>query len=124
MKYCQECKIKLIGRADKKFCSDNCRNHHHNAIYKQRDEFLKIINRKLKKNAVILERLMKHGIKSIRKELLQSEGFDFRFFTHQLTSPDGEEVKCCYSYGYYYCTAEDLKLIDVKDQDHINSRCC
>ena len=117
MKYCQECGIKITGRIDKKFCGDTCRIHYHNVLNKQRDALLKTINRKLKKNAVILERLLKYGIESIRKELLESEGFDFVFITHQLITKDGKEIICCYNYGYYYLTAEELKLIEVKDLD-------
>ena len=31
-KVCLECGDKLVGRSDKKFCSDYCRNAHNNTI--------------------------------------------------------------------------------------------
>lgn len=33
-KNCPECGDKIIGRADKKFCSDACRNAYNNALNK------------------------------------------------------------------------------------------
>jgi hypothetical protein len=34
-KFCLNCNEKLVGRTDKKFCSDYCRTHYHNALNKE-----------------------------------------------------------------------------------------
>ena len=35
MKTCLECGEKIVGREDKKFCSDGCRNAYNNKINKE-----------------------------------------------------------------------------------------
>lgn len=117
MKHCLECGIGIIGRTDKKFCSDNCRNHYNNALHKQRNATLTIINKKLKKNATILGRLAGYGVYHIKTKVLLDEGFDFEFFTHQLTAPDGKKYKYCYNYGYHMVNTEDIILICARDPD-------
>lgn len=112
---CKECNAELTGRTDKKFCSDTCRNIHHNAINKLRDEALKAINRKLKRNALILESLVTGGIKYTKVGLLHSQGFNFEFSTHQLIAPDGKKYKYCYNYGYHIVNSEEIILVTVKD---------
>jgi len=114
MKHCHECGTQLTGRTDKKFCSDHCRNYYNNSLYKQRNEVIKIINRKLKRNTVILERLVTHGISKIKKEQLRAEGFDFGFFTHQFTVSTGEKYNCCYNYGYAHTGKEDIILFSLQ----------
>jgi hypothetical protein len=113
MKRCLECGIQITGRTDKKYCSDHCRNYHNNLLYKHRNEAIKKINGKLKKNTVILERLITHGISNISKVQLQAEGFDFGFFTHQFTVSTGEKYNCCYNYGYTHQTKDEIILFSL-----------
>jgi len=112
---CQKCGTKFTGRTDKKFCGDSCRNIYHNMLNKVQDKALKIINNKLKKNVVILDRLIAHGIKNTKMDLLRSQGFDFVFFTHELTAPDGKKYKYCYHYGYHIVNPDKIILISAKD---------
>jgi Uncharacterized protein containing a Zn-ribbon (DUF2116). len=34
-KYCPVCGNKIVGRSDKKFCTDKCRTFYHNEKYRQ-----------------------------------------------------------------------------------------
>ena len=54
MKTCLECGEKIVGREDKKFCSDGCRNAYNNKINKDSTNFMRNINNKLRKNYRIL----------------------------------------------------------------------
>ena len=56
-KVCPECGDKIRGRADKKFCSDACRNAHNNSLNKDNKNLVRNINNRLRKNYSILESL-------------------------------------------------------------------
>ena len=56
-KTCLECNEKIIGREDKKFCSDGCRNAYNNKINKDSTNFMRNINNKLRKNYRILSEI-------------------------------------------------------------------
>jgi predicted nucleic acid-binding Zn ribbon protein len=54
MRNCPECGDKILGREDKKFCSDSCRNNYNNRINKDATNLMRNINNKLRKNYRIL----------------------------------------------------------------------
>lgn len=56
-KKCLECGEKIVGRADKKFCNDYCRNAYNNNLHKDSKNLIRNINNKLKKNYKILSEL-------------------------------------------------------------------
>lgn len=51
---CLDCNAVINGRADKKFCDDQCRTHYNNRIRTEDNSFLNEVNRILKKNRAIL----------------------------------------------------------------------
>jgi hypothetical protein len=57
MKNCLECNEKIVGREDKKFCSDGCRNAYNNKINKDSTNYMRNVNNKLRKNYRILTEL-------------------------------------------------------------------
>ena len=80
-KVCLECGEKIVGREDKKFCSDGCRNAYNNKINKDSTNYMRNINNKLRKNYRILLDLNAEGKSKTTKTKLLSKGFDFDFFT-------------------------------------------
>ena len=118
MKYCQDCGTILRGRTDKKFCDDHCRGHFNNAANRDRDINFKQINRILKKNTGILEKLVQQGIKITTFNLLSATGFNFGFFTHQLAEQNGEICICCYNYGYKKINEVELTIKQVSHLLH------
>jgi endogenous inhibitor of DNA gyrase (YacG/DUF329 family) len=44
---CPECDSNVFGRSDKRFCSINCKNNHHNAARKKNKPLTLEINRQL-----------------------------------------------------------------------------
>ena len=56
-KTCPECGDKIVGRIDKKFCSDGCRNAYNNKLNKDGKNLIRNINNRLRKNWRILEAL-------------------------------------------------------------------
>ena len=56
-KQCLECGDKIVGRIDKKFCSDGCRNAYNNKVNKDSKNLIRNTNNRLRKNYRILETL-------------------------------------------------------------------
>ena len=82
MENCLECGEKIMGRSDKKFCNDGCRNAYNNKHKKDSSNLMRNINNKLRKNHRILseQKFIEGKAKTTRNKLI-SEGFDFEYFT-------------------------------------------
>ena len=100
MKTCLECEEKIIGREDKKFCSDGCRNAYNNKINKDSTNFMRNINNKLRKNYRILSELNPEGKTKASRSKMMSKGFDFDYFTNLLTTKTGNTYYFLYDQGY------------------------
>ncbi len=99
-KTCLECGDKIVGREDKKFCSDGCRNAYNNKINKDSTNFMRNVNNKLRKNYRILSILNTDGKSKTTKSKLLSKGFDFEFFTNILETKTGNTYYFVYDQGY------------------------
>jgi hypothetical protein len=97
---CPECGNKIIGRADKKFCSDGCRNAHNNALNKDNKNLVRNINNRLRKNYRILEILNTKDKTKVTKEKLLRAGFNFEYFTSIYTTKTGSVYYYLYDQGY------------------------
>lgn len=100
MRTCLECSEKLVGREDKKFCSDSCRNAYNNKINKDCNNFMRNVNNKLRKNYRILSELNVDGKSKATKEKMINKGFDFDFFTNILQTKTGNTYYFLYDQGY------------------------
>ncbi|TDO95407.1 hypothetical protein [Flavobacterium sp. 245] len=100
MKTCLECSEKIVGREDKKFCSDSCRNTYNNKINKDTTNFMRNVNNKLRKNYRILAELNSEGKSKATREKMINKGFDFDFFTNILQTKTGNTYYFLYDQGY------------------------
>lgn len=114
MKTCLECGEKIIGREDKKFCSDGCRNAYNNKINKDSNNYMRNINNKLRKNYRILTSINTEGKTKATKTKLLSLGFDFDFFTNILRTKTGNTYYFLYDQGYLLLE-NDLYMLVKKD---------
>ncbi len=99
-RYCLECGTKIIGRIDKKFCSDQCRNTYNNRLNRDETAYMTKINRTLRKNRKILKELNPEGKSKVSRNRLKAAGFDFKYFTHFYKTKEGKVYYFCYEYGY------------------------
>nr|WP_294788748.1 hypothetical protein [uncultured Flavobacterium sp.] len=100
MKTCLECSATIVGREDKKFCSDGCRNAYNNKINKDSTNFMRNINNKLRKNYRILAELNTEGKSKATRDKMLNKGFDFEFFTNILQTKTGNTYYFLYDQGY------------------------
>ncbi|HMI06188.1 MAG TPA: hypothetical protein VK528_01480 [Flavobacterium sp.] len=113
-KSCLECGEKIVGREDKKFCSDGCRNAYNNKINKDSNNFMRNVNNKLRKNYRILSELNADGKSKTTKNKLHSKGFDFDFFTNILQTKTGNTYYFVYDQGYLLLE-NDFYMLVKKD---------
>lgn len=97
---CLECRQKISGRTDKKYCSDHCRNAYNNRLNKDSKNLIRNINNKLRKNYRILAELNPKGKTRTTKIRLLERGFDFEYFTHLYTTRSGTVYYFLYDLGY------------------------
>jgi hypothetical protein len=113
-KVCLECGDKIVGREDKKFCSDGCRNAYNNKINKDSNNYMRNINNKLRKNYRILSQLNTEGKSKTTKTKLLSKGFDFEFLTNVLHTKSGNTYHFVYDQGYM-ALDNDFYMLVKKD---------
>ncbi len=99
-KGCLECGEKIVGRIDKKFCSDGCRNAYNNKVNKDSKNLIRNTNNRLRKNYRILEALNPgQKTKTSRAKLIE-KGFDFSYFTSIYTTKAKATYYFVYDQGY------------------------
>jgi predicted nucleic acid-binding Zn ribbon protein len=99
-KVCLECGSKITGRADKKFCSDQCRISYNNRLNSDETNYVRNINNILRKNRRILIELNTNGKTKVGLSKLKEKGFDFQYFTNTYKTKDGTIYYYCYEQGY------------------------
>lgn len=99
---CQDCGEKLVGRADKKFCNDQCRNNFNNKANSDNSLVVRNINSILRKNRKIMEELTQNneGKAKINGKKLVEKGFNFNYHTHIYNTKVGTVYHFCYEFGY------------------------
>jgi hypothetical protein len=110
-KKCLECEEPIIGRIDKKFCSDYCRNTFNNKINKESKSLVRNVNNRLRKNYKILSELNSKGKTKVSRAKLYDRGFDFNLFTSIYRTKKGNEYYYLYDQGYLALENEYYLLI-------------
>ena len=111
-RFCLECNTLLQGRADKKFCDDQCRSIHNHRLKTNEHRFVNSINEILKKNRRILKGQNPSTKIKVKRNTLLSKGFDFNFHTDTYTTKKGSVYFFCYEYGFL--ALENEELLPVK----------
>ena len=91
-KLCLECETPLIGRIDKKFYNDMCRNSYNNLNNKDTNEYERKVNVILRKNRRILSSLMNGSDKGkANKEKLLLNGFNIYYYNNIYKTKQGKK---------------------------------
>lgn len=101
LKICLECNQPIRGRADKRFCDDNCRNSYNNRQNSDHTNLVRKINYTLRKNRrILLELLGEEGMLKVNREKLLQQGFDMKYYTNTFINVKGQTYYFVYEYGY------------------------
>jgi len=109
---CLSCGELIIGRSDKKFCTDQCRYMFNNKIKREHEKLIIEINRILRHNRKILKQFNPEGKTTIKKEYLKKFDFDFRYHTHTYKTKNDNVYKFCYEYGYLEIENEKVLIVN------------
>ncbi len=110
-KYCLDCNQILHGRADKKFCNDQCRNNYNNQLNSDSYNMVRNINNILKRNRRILEELNPAGKNKTTLKKLSAKGFNFDYITSVYQTQTGKKYNFCYDYGYLRLDGDEVLLV-------------
>ncbi len=114
-KTCAECGKFILGRIDKKFCSDQCRATFNNRLNKDATRYVTHTNFTLRRNRRILIELNPRGKSRIRRDKLVEKGFDFSHFTSMYISKEGARYFYCYEQGYLPLAKNAVLLVVKKE---------
>jgi predicted nucleic acid-binding Zn ribbon protein len=112
---CLDCGEPLVGRIDKKFCNDQCRNNYNNRQNSEKSNYVRRVNTILLKNRHILADLNPSDKTTVHKEKLLAKGFDFKHITNIYTTQKGHVYYFCYEYGYMPLE-KDFYMIVIREQ--------
>ncbi|MBF9253237.1 hypothetical protein I2I11_08035 [Pontibacter sp. 172403-2] len=116
---CAQCGEAVVGRADKRFCSSQCRAMASNQRRSDDagEQRMREINARLRHNRQVLQRASPEGKTTLKRQVLELAGFDFGHFTHLYRTQKGNTYYFCYDFGYLLL--EDEKVLIVNWQPYM-----
>ncbi|SIR46160.1 hypothetical protein [Pontibacter lucknowensis] len=111
---CTQCGTAIVGRSDKRYCSDSCRHLANNTVKLQNQHERRILqtNAALRKNRSILKQLSPQGKTTLPRQYLELAGFDFRYLTQVYRTQKGNTYHLCYDYGYMLLPEEKVLIVN------------
>lgn len=98
---CILCSNEFEGRSNQKFCSSKCKNSYHNVRNKDKESHITNLNKTLRKNWLILNKLYDiYRSSPFSMQIAQAHGFVDKYHTHIHNSPRGDNYKMIYDIGY------------------------
>ena len=111
-KLCLNCMELIRGRSDKKFCGDHCRsNYNYKRTGVDHLNFVRSVNRTLKKNRRILKYLIKNGKTRVPRKSLVDRGFNFSYHTSIHETAQRSRYFLCYDVGYLSLDDSEVLLV-------------
>lgn len=97
---CLECGEPIMGRTDKKFCSDACRNLFHYRSNNAPINYVRNVVNALKRNRRILSELNPDGKTKVHRDKLVERGYNFMYHTNTYRTRVGNVYVFCFEHGY------------------------
>jgi hypothetical protein len=99
-KTCQNCNKSLVGRSDKKFCDESCRNQYNNTLNSDISTEMRAIQNVLRRNRRILEEILGDNEKTkVSLKKLTDLGYKLDYLTQLYTTKTGSQYRYCFEYG-------------------------
>jgi hypothetical protein len=97
---CLQCDNIIVGRTDKRFCSNTCRSRYYYSLNAEFNVHKLKVHEMLRKNRDILAELNPSGKCIVERKLLEEKEFNFNFFTTIYRTNNGHVYWFCYDYGF------------------------
>ena len=118
---CPNCGRHVTGRADKRFCCSECKTMFHNRKYRLERKEIYRIDRILKKNRSIIDRLYINGERNIPFHRLYHLGFDFKYLTSFIADSCSTEA-CVFGCYDYTCAMSSDGRISIERAEPVTPR--
>ena len=101
-KVCLECGERILGRTDKRFCSDACRNLYHYRANNAPINCVRNVVNALKRNRRILSELNTgpEGKTKVHRDRLIEKGYSFTYHTNTHRTKAGNNYVFCFEQGF------------------------
>lgn len=117
---CLECGKNLKGRAGKKYCDSACKSAYHNRNKSYGEITIMQVNRMIRHNRAILKTLSPQGKATVRKEVLDQMGYDFRYFSG-IFKTSGNIYYLVYDYAFAPIFEKEVeKALIVQRQEYMD----
>jgi predicted nucleic acid-binding Zn ribbon protein len=113
-KTCLHCGTSIVGRSDKRFCSDQCRATYNNSTRTKEEFLIKNVNKVLRKNRRILKTINPKGMSIVRKEVLLEMGYNFTYFTSIYVTQEGSQYFFCYDLGFLHLEDSKVRIVEYQ----------
>lgn len=119
-KECLNCHKKLTGRRDKKFCDAQCKAEYHNKNRSHSELYISSAQSITRHNRRVLKILCPEGKATVRKEVMDKMGYDYRYFSGLYkTSANLYYLAYDYAFAPIYERGIEKALI-VQRQDYMD----
>ena len=114
-KTCRQCGQEMQGRADKKFCSTDCKNRYHiETRHATRDAVIEI-DGYLHRNREILALLMGNAMKiEIDRLVLSRTGFRYEYHTGTYLNKEGKTYRLVYDFAWMDFSDQKVLIVRKK----------
>lgn len=113
---CLICKSKISGRADKRFCSLDCKNDYHSRLRKATLKATKPIDKILHRNRSILLEILGKRIQSkkIDRSVLDKKNFNYSYVTGYQLNSKNKMVNYVYDFSWILFSDKQILLKRLK----------
>jgi hypothetical protein len=110
---CKICNNILIGRCDKKFCSERCKNYYHVNLRKVTAIAVKEIDVILHRNRSILLEVLGKNLKQkkVQRLVLEKKKFNFKYHTHSHINSKNKTLFWVYDFGWMSFSDDDVLIV-------------
>lgn len=110
------CKVPILGRSDKIFCSPNCKTEYHMRLRKATSRAVVEINKILARNrSILLEIIGKNQVqKKVPRLILDKKKFNFKYHTHLIRNSQGKLFFYCYDIAWMEFSDNEVLIIKKK----------
>lgn len=118
LQHCLNCGNEVKGRRDKKYCDDQCRNHHYNTRHGNEVLYMRNIHNLLRRNRRILSEIIPKDQEThdIDLDSLLLQGFSLKYHTHVQLQADESPIYFCYEYGYQLISSHYMRIFKQEIQ--------